>query len=356
MVRVPHYAHLWICCAASLASILRATSSDDHPLLPVFVKLNKVGSTTLSTFLECHAGTSGTRGAGSACRIADSRAKMDAMSGPWSHGPMIHYADTNSSADGLKRCFDRRMLLVTMLRDPVERFFSFARFYFTKHYTKNLDEKIVDLVSELLHYPDRATPATIDAAFSAVEGLFRNDRNWARVRQYEDVFARVVGEPLSLQRVQQLAEARLSQFDVVGLTERLEDTLALVALKMKWPSHALCLPVDRMRAHKGEGSSNTSRTYAGRYPAEVVAALTRRLAGETAVYEVAVRLHEVQQRALRSELDEMRASRDRGTAECAAKRQDRAGSLRPRPSNAAAIVEMCRAWRAPASSVDLESY
>jgi hypothetical protein len=243
---------------------------------------------------------------------------------------MIHYAGTNSSADGLKRCFDRRMLLVTLLRDPVERFFSFARFYFTKPYTKNLDEKIVDLVSELLHYPDRATPATIDAAFSAVEGRFRNDRNWVRVRQYEDVFAQVVGEPLSLQRVQQLAEARLSQFDVVGLTERLEDTLALVALKMKWPSQALCLPVDRMRAHKGEGSSNTSRTYAGRYPAEVVAALTRRLAGETAVYEVAVRLHEVQQRALRSELDEMRASRDRGTAECAAKRQDRAGSRGPR--------------------------
>lgn len=257
--------------------------------VPIFIKLNKVGGTTVSTFLECHLGDT----LGKLARNAKLKPAipLQQFTGLWGHGPMINYAHSNSSADDMLRRFGKLPLRVpitiTVLRHPVERFFSFVTFYFHPPFIKGY-EKQYNLVQALMEYPNKATARDVSTVYDAVQERFSSDPNMVRLEQYVDVF----GKP-PLKNARDWALKTLSKFDVVGLTEEIDQMLLFIVWKLNWPSSVLCSPLGRMRVGSYHGSE-TKLVYTKRYSPSVIRELKSRLRSEIILYQAAVTLHKLQ--------------------------------------------------------------
>jgi len=360
-----------ICIFFVAATVQHAgTSSSVEPagnnsVSPLFIKLHKVGSTTISSLFECS----------SLFEKSDAHAlirqcigkkhplrKSSMYSGIWDHQAMQHLVRKGSSALLGSPCFHLLnpgqksdnltgwvqsiklpdVKAIVLLRHPVSRFMSFARFFYTNAFGRGqINQYDADLVHKFTTQRTNRTVATALHVIQLVRGRFAQDRNLVRVDQYSRIFDQTgfLNEPGGT-----APGLSLSNF-VVGITERMADTKLLLAVELKIPADDLCEPVEVMRANGGEKSASSF------FDNEATrSALLSALSKEVAVYDLALRIHEGQLQRRGPEIEEMRAALEANAGGCAARRSKVSSEIGPLLNNPHIrdidIVRACATFRA----------
>lgn len=328
------------------------------PVLPVFVRMHKVGSTTLSLFLECVRSRSSlmnsqlgpwlrscnlTQAAAAAERAigktggnkkTESCCKLlgifDSWSGPWSHRIMSRYL-RGELRDITTACLmpAQPHRYITMLRDPKELFWSVLNFFGPSLLHGATEQVRIRVARD----PESATSADIRLLARDIDGAM-NPANG--IRQYTTVLGGARAERdhsgvktmrlrsnsnISLPLLLERSRLQLARDFLVGLTADFSSSLALLGLEFSWPAKSLCLPLAHTRRKdelllqnfQAPRQDSTSLTltlvkelqqeggnpkrhdhYQRFYSAEVDQTLNKVLAAEIAIYQAAFEIHAAQ--------------------------------------------------------------
>ena len=293
----------------SLLGIIGATKRNASTVaMPIFIKMHKVGGTTMMELFECleHTVMSSlmrplaplfpTEKSGradnetAACRVA--------LAKPWMHKTQAFWRDAGG-ARGLAHCAVRaaempephkmpasvpRFVTMVLLRRPVDRVVSALTFFHTSALSglkprvapgtgaERLDAAIAGLFGEAFDsHAANHVGSLYEYADTLAPGRWREGRAGVLVAPtVEDVAA---------------ANASLSQFDVVGVTEEMPAFKALVARALGWRAELMC---------NAAALQNSRRAGAAELSPDARAHLEALLAPELAVYVHARGLHAAQ--------------------------------------------------------------
>lgn len=262
----------------------------------VFIKLHKVGSTTVSSFLACH----GNHDAECCSCLRKEHVLCDGA-GPWSHDVAIKYPYLQRSSV-LAGCSCSPVRLV-VLRHPVDRFISMVGFFFRRPFMRGgLDD--TRLAAQFVMRPGTVTEDVAIEMLDVFQQYFPS-----RVKSQHKFFGDLL-EPI---RVDEYTTTFASWHgEIIGITERMRVSLALFAAVLGWDAKALCVPVETLR--KRQRPANATHSSAVR------AALARGLQHELAFYDNALQLHEAQVQQHKPRIDELLAEADAQKGACFATR------------------------------------
>jgi hypothetical protein len=165
---------------------------------------------------------------------------------------------------GLDQFLGRDLYTFTMLRDPIERALSHYG-HILRDPSHYLHHRAVELGSLDAYLKDPIARLTVSnfqtrllALKSDPQAIFRNftdsqRKNWALERKLETMELHI-----SDNQMLEEAQARLSQFGVVGLTECFEETVALLCHEMGWdfPAQIAYENVNRARPKQAQISNS----------------------------------------------------------------------------------------------------
>mmetsp|Transcript_24460 Transcript_24460/g.35960 ORF Transcript_24460/g.35960 Transcript_24460/m.35960 type:complete len:353 (+) Transcript_24460:85-1143(+) len=286
-------------CVCELSLSLPPDSPLCHNLSrPVLVKFHKVGSETIKDYFLM--------------MRTDANPYVKWNDGGRCPGlPMDHFVLGVYMMYGndMNRCIKRSACpnvapqLVTIVRDPLERYLSALHYFsrpkvtsFVTHYFgKSLNTPLYHTFRKILNTPKEATPSDIDQLLRLfMSKPFRNGPHVFypkfTVQNYEMVLSRQKGLPYKSTNATAMAAIRnLAKFYAVGYVESMPSLFVL--LQKRFPRHLL---EDSCFLHNNHHVNSSRESPYTAYSAPVVETFKNYLRNEFAVYEAAKDIHRSQ--------------------------------------------------------------
>ena len=319
---------------------------------PLFLKMHKVGSTSLSSMLECseHAVHSQTQILECLRRTNHPLKNIGQFSGLWDHSQIIQLGKRGTEVlqstcfqlklpgqqASLIRANLPQLKVVVLLREPLARFVSFTRYFFLRGYGHG-ERRAEDMefVGSVMYHPRNATAEDALHVLQLVRSTFPDGNYLIIVDQYARIFHPdgYVKAPPGAANGPRLS---LSDF-VVGITERMMDSKLLVAVELGLPANDLCEPKEVMRANGGAKSIALFGEKANE-------SLREALSAEIAIYNAALGTHKRQLESRQVEIESMREVFEANEKRCGVRRGKATTEIRKLESPFAqkeAIVQAC---------------
>jgi len=242
----------------------------------------------------------------------------------------------NNLTEGMRKLPEVKAII--MLRHPISRFVSFARFFYNLSFgSAKIKPHDAALVREFT--TQGANSTTVLRVLELVRGRFPGNKSFVQVDQYSRIFNKngSLNEPGGI-----TPRLSLSNF-VVGITERMKDTKLLVAVELGLPADDICEPVEVMRENGGKKKPLL-------FDKDTTITLLEALSNEVGIYNLALNIHEGQLQGLQPKINEMHAALKANEASCTARRDKAVIEIEPLLRNAKVkdrdIVKACGSIRA----------
>ena len=265
---------------------------------PAFLKLHKVGSTTVAMFLECWSARHRAEVGVCADCVKRNGVQLEGMSGPWSHSAARAFSETESTV--FDRCGCGPVLAI--VREPVDHFLSMAGFFLRPPY---INRDAYQFVLKFLQSPTDATPSQAQELLDLFERRFPAIENGQR-------------NPV---RIDELSSTFPGGFDdvVIGLSSNLTLSIALFTAAIQQNSanishHDLCLPATHLR-------KNDRRSPVQDFPQPVTDLIAKRLKPDLLAYQSAVQRYHTLLSQFRPHVDRLLRAADDRHATCLQRRQ-----------------------------------